>query len=64
MNEYVVDVKFDCSFCIDRFVTVGKAAAQDNGLSERRILTELLFAEIFKELGLNKSDNKRLDYAS
>ena len=41
-------------------VAVGKAAAQDIGLSERRILTELLIAEIFKELGLNKSDDKRL----
>ena len=41
---------------------MGKAAAQDFGLSERRILTGLLLLEIFKELGLNKSDNKRLRF--
>ena len=41
-------------------MVVGKAAAQDNGLSETETTHGVAIVEIFKELGLNKSDNKRL----
>ena len=48
----------------DEWQGVGKAAAQDNGLSEQETTHGVAIAEIFKELGLNSSYNKRLYYAS